>query len=44
MRIYSNVTRLADSPNERVFVIFGSGHLGWLRHDVSRDASVAQAC
>ena len=32
MRIYSNVVQLA-SPNERLLVIFGSGHLGWLRHD-----------
>lgn len=40
MRIYSNVTRLLDSPNERVLVIFGAGHLGWLRHDVSSDPSL----
>jgi hypothetical protein len=33
MRIYSNVLQLADSPNERVLVIFGAGHLGWLQHD-----------
>ena len=33
MRIYSNVLRLIDSPNERVLVIFGAGHLGWLRQD-----------
>lgn len=33
IRIYSNVMPLADSPNERVLVIFGSGHLGWLRQD-----------
>lgn len=33
MRIYSNVMRLVDSPKERVLVIFGAGHLGWLRHD-----------
>lgn len=40
MRIYSNVTRLADSPNERVLVIFGAGHLGWLRHAVSSDPAL----
>jgi hypothetical protein len=40
MRIYSNVTRLVDSPNERVLVIFGSGHLGWLRYDVSSDPTL----
>ncbi len=39
MRIYSNVTRLADSPNERVLVIFGAGHLGWLQHDFANDPS-----
>lgn len=39
MRIYSNVTRLADSPNERVLVIFGAGHLGWLQHDFASDPS-----
>ncbi len=40
MRIYSNVVQLADSPNERVLVIFGAGHLGWLRHDFASDASL----
>ena len=33
IRIYSNVMPLAGSPNERVLVIFGSGHLGWLRQN-----------
>ena len=33
IRIYSNVLQLADSPSERVLVIFGAGHLGWLQHD-----------
>jgi hypothetical protein len=31
MRIYTNVTRLVESPNERVLVIYGAGHLGWLQ-------------
>ncbi len=35
MRIYTNVVQLADSPNERVLVIFGAGHLGWLQRDVA---------
>jgi hypothetical protein len=39
-RIYSNIARLADSPNERVLAIFGAGHLGWLRHDVSSDPTL----
>jgi hypothetical protein len=33
IRIYSNVMRLVESPNERILVIYGSGHLGWLRQD-----------
>lgn len=32
MRIYTNVVRLIDSPDERVLVIFGAGHLGWLQY------------
>jgi len=31
MRIYTNVTGLIESPNERVLVIYGAGHLGWLQ-------------
>jgi hypothetical protein len=30
-RIYANITRIADAPNDRLLVIYGSGHLGWLR-------------
>jgi hypothetical protein len=40
MRIYSNITQLVDSPAERVLVIYGAGHLGWLRHDFSSDPTV----
>lgn len=39
MRIYSNIVRLLDSPNERVLVIYGAGHLGWLRHSFASDPS-----
>ena len=31
MRIYTNVMQLVESPNERVLVIYGSGHTGWLQ-------------
>jgi hypothetical protein len=31
MRIYTNVMRLVESPGERVLVIYGAGHLGWLQ-------------
>ena len=40
MRIYSNVVQLADSPNERVLVIFGAGHLGWLQHDFASNPNI----
>jgi hypothetical protein len=40
MRIYSNILTLIDSPDERVLVIFGAGHLGWLRHNVATDPDV----
>lgn len=40
IRIYHNIRRLAESPNDRILVIYGSGHLGWLRQDVANDASV----
>ena len=39
IRIYQNIRKLADSPNERVLVIYGAGHLGWLQQDVANDAS-----
>jgi len=39
MRIYSNIAQLVDSPNERVLVIYGAGHLGWLRHNFASDPS-----
>jgi hypothetical protein len=40
LRIYSNVVRLVDSPRERVLVIYGAGHLGWLRHAVASDPTL----
>ncbi|HEY6136439.1 MAG TPA: DUF5694 domain-containing protein [Thermoanaerobaculia bacterium] len=40
MRIYTNVVRLIDSPNERIVVIFGAGHLGWLRHDFASNPNI----
>ena len=32
MRIYGNIVHLIDSPEERVLVVYGAGHLGWLQH------------
>ena len=37
IRIYNNITKLIDSPNDRILVIYGAGHLGWLRQDVAND-------
>jgi hypothetical protein len=40
IRIYSNIVKLIESPNDRILVIYGAGHLGWLRQDTANDASV----
>ncbi len=40
IRIYNNVLKIVDSPNDRVLVIYGAGHLGWLRQDIANDPSV----
>lgn len=37
VRIYRNIVALAESPNDRILVIYGSGHLGWLRQNVEND-------
>jgi uncharacterized protein DUF5694 len=40
IRIYHNIVALIDSPNDKILVLYGSGHLGWLRQDVTNDPSV----
>jgi hypothetical protein len=40
MRIYSNTAQLVDSPTERVLVIFGAGHLGWLQRAFASDPTL----
>jgi hypothetical protein len=40
IRIYSNVVRLAESATDRVLVIYGSGHLGWLQHQFGSDPNI----
>jgi len=40
IRIYANIVKLIDSPNERILVLYGAGHLGWLRQDAANDPSV----
>lgn len=33
-RIYRNILALATAPDDRLLVVYGSGHLGWLRQMV----------
>jgi len=40
VRIYNNVTKVIATPEERVLVIFGAGHLGWLRQAFAADATL----
>jgi len=40
LRIYHNIRALATSPDDRILVIYGAGHLGWLRRMVTDDGSV----
>jgi hypothetical protein len=40
IRIYHNILALVESPNDHILVIYGAGHLGWLRQDVANDPTV----
>ena len=40
IRICSNVMKLADSPDERILVIYGAGHLGWLQQDFASNPNI----
>ena len=40
VRIYNNVMKLVATPEDRVLVIFGAGHLGWLRQDFAADPTM----
>ena len=40
IRIYHNIRALVESPSDRILVIYGAGHLGWLRQDIANDATV----
>lgn len=37
LRIFNNVTKLATTSGERILVVFGAGHLGWLRQAFEAD-------
>jgi len=40
LRIFNNVTKLVTSPDDRILVIFGAGHLGWLRQAFGSDPTL----
>jgi len=40
IRIYHNVRALAASPGDRVLVVYGAGHLGWLQQMAEDDPGV----
>ncbi len=40
MRIYSNIVWLVDSPDERILVIYGAGHLGWLQYAFGQNPNI----
>lgn len=37
VRIFNNVAKFTTSPEDRILVIFGAGHLGWLRQAFEAD-------
>ena len=39
IRIYHNIGALVESPSDRILVIYGAGHLGWLRQDVTNEGT-----
>lgn len=43
IRIYSNLRAVIDAPEDRVLVIYGSGHLFWLQRDVLDSADLELA-
>jgi len=40
IRIYRNIVSLIASPGERILVLYGYGHLGWLREIAQQDQTV----
>jgi hypothetical protein len=40
MRIYTNIVRLIDSSEERVLVVYGAGHLGWLQYALAANPTI----
>jgi len=40
IRIYHNIVALIEFPSDRILVIYGAGHLGWLQQNVANDKTV----
>jgi hypothetical protein len=40
IRIHHNIRALITAPDDRILVIYGAGHLGWLRENLRHDATV----
>ena len=40
IRIYHNIVSLIESPSDRILVVYGSGHLAWLRQEITNDSTV----
>ncbi len=40
IRIYRNIRALITSPDDRILVVYGAGHLGWLQQNIEGDATV----
>lgn len=40
IRIYHNIRAIVSSPSDRILVVYGAGHLGWLRQMVEDDPGV----
>lgn len=38
IRIQSNILKLINSPGDRILVVYGAGHLGWLQENVKMDS------
>ena len=38
IRIHSNILKLITSPSDRILVVYGAGHLGWLQENIKMDS------
>jgi len=40
IRIHSNMLKLISGPSDRILVIYGAGHLGWLQENVKMNSNL----